>query len=405
MKPGKILLISLSILVVGGIITTVIFLTEPTAVREGATKKTAMLVEVIRVDRGDFHPVIIATGTVEPEQDIVLSPRVSGEIIERAPVFSPGGFVNKGEVLLRIDPSDYHNALQLRKSELHQAEADLKIEMGRQDVAKKDFELFDESLREENRSLILREPQLNAVRARLEAAQAAVDQAGLDLDRTVIRAPFNAHVLSRNVNLGSQVSPGENLGRLVGVDEYWVVAAVPLSRINWMSFPDDTNETGSEVKIRNRTAWPDTVYRTGQLYRLIGALENQTRMARVLITVKDPLARKSSPAGMPPLIIGSFVEARIMGNEIRHVVRLSRSYVRKNETAWVMKDGKLDIRNLEIAFSDAEYAYITEGLKNGDLVVTSTLTTVAQGEPLRLQSDTLGNHAGNDTIQEPKKSN
>lgn len=382
-KKKKTLLVCLAILLVGGAVTTLIFLTEPTATRTGATKESAMLVEVTEVKQGTFEPSIVATGIVQPSQDILLSPRVGGEIIARSPDFIPGGFARKGEVLLQIDPADYKNTLALRKSELRQALADLDIEEGRQDVARRDYQLIGDPLPEMNEDLVLREPQLNAVKARVEARRAAVDQAELNLQRSTIRAPFDAHILSRNVNVGSQVAPGDNLGRLVGREVYWVVVTVPLSKLRWLSFPKNEEERGSEVRIYDRKAWQEGAYRTGYLFRLVGALEDQTRMARVLVAVPDPLAYRNDSADKPSLIINSFVEAHIQGMEVEDVVRLNRDYVRQNETVWVMENNKLRIREVDIVLSDSEYAYISDGLQEGELVVKTNLTTVAEGVNLQ----------------------
>lgn len=383
----KTLLICVIILLAGGAATMIIFSTEPTAKRSGATKETAMLVDVVGVEQGTFNPTIRAMGTVIPSQDIDLSPRVSGEIIERSSSFAPGGYVEKGEVLLRIDPTDYKNALQQQKSELEQVRADLDLEMGRQEAAKREYQLYGDSLSDKSRALVLRKPQLKSVRARIEAAKAAVEQARLNLERTTIRAPFDAHILSRNANVGSQVAPGENLGRLVGRDSYWVEATVPLSKLRWLNFSDEG--TGSEVRIRNRTAWQEGVYRTGYLEQLVGTLEDETRMARVLITVPDPLAYRNENMDLPPLMIGSFVEASIKAKELNNVIRLSRDFIRQNETVWTMEDGKLRIEEVDILFQDAEYAYIDSGLNPQDQVVTTNLATVADGARLRLEgSDT-----------------
>jgi multidrug efflux pump subunit AcrA (membrane-fusion protein) len=194
MSTRKTLLICLLILLVGGGTTAAIFMTEPTAERSGAVRETAMLVEVVGVEQGTFTPTIQAMGTVEPSQDIDLSPRVGGEILRVSEAFTPGGFARKGEVLLQLDPADYENALAQRKSALSQAEADLNIELGRQSVARQDFELLGDTIALENRSLVLREPQLDAARSHVAAARAAVEQAELELGRTTIRAPFDAHI-------------------------------------------------------------------------------------------------------------------------------------------------------------------------------------------------------------------
>ena len=117
---------------------------------------------------------------------------------------------------------------------------------------------------------------------------------------------------------------------------------------------------------------------------MIGSLDQQTRLARVLVTVPDPLGRKSD---VPPLILDTLIEAQIEGRPIENVVRLSREYVREGDTVWVMKEGKLEIRETDVVFRDAEYAYIRKGLESGEEVVTSTLATVADGVGLRKVGD------------------
>lgn len=383
---GKVTLLVCCVILLGAAgVTSLIFSTEPKAQRETASKRTAMLVEVAAVASGTYRPTIVALGSVEPAKDIVLSPRVAGEIIERAPAFTPGGFVDRGEVLLRIDPSDYRTALARRESELRQAMADLDIEMGRQNVAERDLQLFDEELPEVNEALVLREPQLATAKARVDAARAAVEQAKLELERTTIRAPFDAHILTREANVGSQVAPGDRLGRLVGLDEYWVVTTVPLSKLRWLSFPERQGEVGSRVIVRDRAAWAEGEFREGRIDRLVGALEQSTRLARVLVTVPDPLSRESGAADAPPLMIGSFVEARIEGRETSDVVRLDRDHLRQDETVWVYDAGELRIRDVEVLLQDEDYAYVASGLEDGERIVTSNLSTVTDGAPLRVE--------------------
>ena len=381
-------------ILIGGIaITTLIFSTEPEADTDGASIETAMLVDVISVKGGTFEPIIVATGNVQPVEDIVLSPLVSGQIIRRDPAFTPGGFVKKNQVLLQIDPSDYRNTLELRKSELQQSQTTLDTEMGRQQIAEQDLELItndalfgDNPLSEEERQLVLRKPQLNAVKATIGGAKASVDQAQLNLERTTIRSPFDAHILSQNVTKGSQVAQGDNLGRLVGTEYYWVTATVPVSKLQWLRFPENDNEKGATVHIKNSTDWPQEQYREGYLDKQIGALDGQTRLARVLIKVADPLAKSTDLAGKPKLMIGTFVEVNIQANAIDNVVRLKRDYIRSNKTVWVMKEGKLEIREVDIVLTDNEYAYIRNGLNEGEKVVITDLSTVSNGIGLRIRS-------------------
>lgn len=384
MNWKKTFLICILILLLGAGATAVIFFTEPKAVRETATKETAMLVEVAAVKRGTYRPTIVAMGSVAPEQEIILSPRIRGEVVARAPAFTPGGRVAEGETLLRIDPADYRNTLQERQSALERAVADLNIEMGRQDVALQDYRILDEELADEKKSLVLRTPQLKTARAQVRAARAAVEQARLELERTTIGAPFDAHILSREVNVGSQVAPGDRLGHLVGVETYWVEATVPIAKLRWITFPGAKGEKGAPVRIHNRGVWPEDTWREGYVDSLIGALDQQTRLARVLVAVPDPLALRPEAAQKPPLIIGTFLDAHIQAEEIADVVRLERDYLRQEDTVWVMNEGKLNIREVDIVFRDARYAYIVTGLQEGEQVVTSNLATVTEGARLRI---------------------
>ncbi|MBO0353429.1 efflux RND transporter periplasmic adaptor subunit [Muricauda ruestringensis] len=394
MSNKKVIWICLAILIGGILVTTLIFFTEPEAQSEGATIETAILVDVVTTEKGTYAPTIVATGTVQPVEDVILSPLVPGQIVRRDPAFIPGGFVQKGEVLLQIDPSDYRNTLELRKSELLQSETALATEMGRQQIAEQDLELInndslfgDNPLSDNETQLVLRQPQLNAVKANIEAARASMNQAQLNLDRTTIRAPFDAHILSQNVTVGSQVSQGDDLGRIVGTDSYWVLATVPVSRLQWLKFPESEKEKGSMVRIENPSAWPSGAHREGYLDRQIGALDNQTRLARVLVRVDDPLATSDELQGAPKLMIGTFVEVNIQADSIPNVVRLDRDLVRSNQTAWVMKDNLLEIRELDIILTDNQHAYIKSGLEDGDKVVSTNLSTVTNGVELRTRSE------------------
>lgn len=365
-------------------VSKIIFSTEPEAERSTETRESAMLVEVVEVERGNFRPQISALGRVEAAREVMLSPRVRGEVVERSASFTPGGTVKAGETLLRIDPADYENALRQRRSELSRAEADLKIEMGRQRVAESDLELLDEEVPLVQRGLALREPQLDTAKAAIESAEAAVRQAELDLERTEIVAPFDVQVIERMVDVGSQVAPGDELGRLVGQQAYWVVATVPLSSLPWIDLGDGAE--GSEVTVMDRSAWQKGAFRKGSVTSLIGTLEERTRLARLLVTVDDPLASQPENADKPRLILDSVVQTVISGKEIEDVVRVERALLREGDTAWVMdEEGNLRIAEMEIVFRDTEFAYVKDGLEDGDRVVRTNLATISEGAPLRVE--------------------
>ncbi|MCR9201212.1 MAG: efflux RND transporter periplasmic adaptor subunit [Planctomycetaceae bacterium] len=356
-----------------------IYDSQPTAQQQNFKRKSAALVETIRAERRTWSPRLTVLGTVRPAQDIVLSSRVRGQVLELTDSFAPGQIVTPSELLLRIDPADFENVVSIRQSELKQVEASLQIEKGREKLAEQELALLSKTIANVDVDLVLRKPQANSLKSQLSAAQAAVERAQLDLARTEIVAPFHAQVLRRNVNVGSQVQSGDDLAQLVGVEEYWVMAAVPARNLRRIEFEQD-GQSGSEVTLHDPESWGPDVSRTARVSRMLGSLDEQTRLARVLVTVPDPLGLKSRQA---PLILNSIIEVRIKGSPIPDVVRIPREYVHDRDTVWVMADGKLDIRETEIAFRDAEYAYIESGVEDGDEVVTTTLATVANGVLLR----------------------
>ena len=377
------LLLAFMVIVITVGLVVFIQMTEPSAKKSGATRKSAALVETVIAELGNFHPEILALGTVEPAKEIMLSSRVSGQVLEISSGLIPGGFVKKGDLLLKIDPADFQTTLDMRQSELHQAEAALQVELGRQNVARQEFEFLGEEIDSTNRALILREPQIESARAVVEAAKAAVANAELNLAWTKVYVPFDAQILTRNVNVGSQVTTGDTVANLVGIDTYWIIATVPIRYLGWIKIPGKA-DIGSPVTIRKPEVWGANITREGRVEQLIGKLDDQTRMARLLITIEDPLARNLKG---PSLLIGMVVETSISGRLLENVYRLNRDIVRKGDTVWVLKDGKLEVRDVNIVYSDVNYAYIDEGIESGERIVVTNLATVANGILLREKDD------------------
>ncbi|HOQ05365.1 MAG TPA: efflux RND transporter periplasmic adaptor subunit [Anaerohalosphaeraceae bacterium] len=204
--------------------------TRPRAPRRPADQQ-ARLVTVETVHRQTLPVVIQAMGTVTAAREVTLYPEVSGLVEKIAPEVLPGGIVEAGQVLYEIDRRNYETALAQRQSELEQARLNLKIEEGSQRVAQREYRMLEEVLDEADEDLILRRPYLAAKKAAAEAAEAAVRQAQLDLERCIIRAPFRAVVRTKYAELGSRVSPTTSLASLVGVDEFWVQLLVPVDQL------------------------------------------------------------------------------------------------------------------------------------------------------------------------------
>jgi len=305
----------------------------------------------------------------------------------------PGGLIHQGQELFRIDSRDYETVVKQRQSELAQAELNLKLEYGSQTIAQHEYELLAEVLEDQDQELVLRVPHLDKAQAAVGAATAMLARAQLDVQRCLITAPFNAIIQDKLEDLGSRVSVSTPLLTIIGTDEYWIEVLVPVDQLQWIRIPRSQSEQGALVKVYN-TAWGDTMFREGTVIRLLGQLEAQGRMARVLVSVKDPLSLDTDPADAPPLLIGSYVRVEIEGQTVSSVVPVRRNYLRDGSHIWIMNDqDTMEIRPVRIVFRDKDTVYISEGIRHGERIVTTDISAPVNGMLLRLNNSPVAAEA------------
>lgn len=364
--------------------------TRPTAERRKPERQPRLVTAEV-IQKGTGRVILQGMGKVAPSRQVALNPEVSGVITAIDPAVVPGGFIKSGQILYQIDARDYETIVKQRQSELAKAQLNLKLEAGNQTVARQEYELLESLIQEDEADLVLRKPQLESAQQALYAAQAAFEKAKLDVERCSIRAPFNATVSQRFADLGARVSPTSPLAELTGTDEYWIEVLIPMDQLSWVEIPTGSLSHGSEVHIYNYAAGRDEDYRIGHVIQLLDQIEEQGRMARLLVAVKDPL-QMDRPETLAPLLIGSYVRAEIIGRQIDEVVELARGYVRDGNCVWVINEkSELEIRPVHIAFSGKETVFIKEGLSDGERVVTTRISSPVNGLPLRLEESAPAN--------------
>ncbi|WP_303909211.1 efflux RND transporter periplasmic adaptor subunit [Thiohalomonas denitrificans] len=377
LQVGLVLLL-LTVAVTG---TLIMMNSAPKAIRKPA-EKTARLVEVMPVRLGDHVADIAAMGRVVAASEATLYPEVTGRITEVNERFVPGEQIHAGEELLRLDDADYYLTVRQRRSALAQAEATLAREQGQQQVARREYEMLGEQMAANERNLVLREPQLASARATREDARAALDRARLDLERTVVKAPFDGIITEKSVSLGTRVSSTSPLLTLVATEYFWVRVDLPVVALNQITVPTGPGEVGSTVKLR-RGDWPQGTYREGRVLRLNPRLDEQARLAQVLVEVRDPLAQLPEHQGLPRLLINDYVEAAITGRTLQETVALDRSLLRGGNRVWLLENGELAIRPVEVVFRGREQVFLRGDLKAGDRVVSTDLSSPVAGMALR----------------------
>ena len=357
--------------------------TAPKA-RKRPPVKMLPLVQVMNVQPEIERIRVSAMGTVIPAREIVLESRVAGEIVSIHPEFTVGGHLKKGSEVLQIDPQDYKLALTLAKARVKDAESKLRILEAEAAAAKDEWrEIYRNRTgkKDQPSPLLVKKPQLTAAQAMLVAEKADVKKAQLDLARTKIKAPFNAIVRARHVDIGSQVSGQDQLAELVGTDEYWIQASMPVDRLTWIMIPLNSGDPGSKVRIFYRNG----LELSGTVIKLRGELEAEGRMARVLVEVKDPLGLNSAGKKQPPLLIGEYVRMEIEGQQLKNIYRIPRTALRDNTHIWLItNDGKLEIRNVDTLWRDAQTVLLAAGLQAGERLIVSDLSKPVDGMPLRI---------------------
>ncbi len=328
--------------------------------------------------RETVHLAINTQGEVRPQSEIDAVPQISGKIIYVAPGFIDGGFFKKGDVLVRIEPADYHLRVIQAEAQVAQAEQRLAREKAESEIAGRDWEELGEG---EASALTLRLPQMAEAQAALDSANASLANAKLQLSRTVIRAPFTGRVRNRNADFGQYVTPGARLGRIFAtsiVEVRLPLTDAELSQLNLpLAFVENAEHPGPVVKLSAIVAGKERHW-TGRIVRTAAAIDPRTRVLFAFVEVTDPYG-KGADEGMP-LAVGLFVDAHVEGREITNALVVPRTALRRDDQVYIAKeDGTLSIRTVTVASSNRHQAVLISGLNLNDKVITSPVRAAVEG--------------------------
>jgi len=324
-------------------------------------------------------------GMVKPKYETQLIAQVNGEIVELSAIFVRGGFVKKDQLLARIDPSDYHAALIDAQASMATARAALEKEVAQGKVAEREWTKIENSSPTE---LSLRKPQLAQELARVKAAQASVLRAERNLERTEIRAPYDAMIESRNVGLGSFVSVGSKIGHVLGT----AIAEIRLPVAdNQLAFLVKTESSkagvNAQVSLIGTYAGQDTLWQA-KIARSEGVIDSKSRMSYLVAEINDPyLLHSSSDNNDAPLRFGSYVSAKIMGYDINQATLVPRFLVVNGKVAILDSESKLHYVTIDIVRQQGSDVVVANGLADGDRLITSALDYPVDGMKLALTSD------------------
>jgi RND family efflux transporter MFP subunit len=346
------------------------------------------LVRTVIVRLQDKRLLVTSQGTVSPRTESALVPEVSGRIIWVSPSFVSGGFFEKGEVLLRIDSHDYEQAVIRARAEVANAKLRLAQEEAEVKVAHSEW---DDLGRGEATPLTLREPQLENAKAAVAAAEANLETAERNLERTEIRAPYAGRVRQKNVDVGQFVTVGAPVGDIYAIDYAEIRLPLPDSDLAYLDLPlvyrgERANQKGPKVALRANFAG-ETHEWEGRIVRTEGEIDPQSRMVHAVARVANPYGRGKDP-DRPPLAAGLFVEAEIEGYEAKDVVVLPRAALRgESQVLVVDEEYRLRFRDIDLLRVTREEIVVRDGLHEGERVCLSPLEAVTDGMKVRTADD------------------
>jgi RND family efflux transporter MFP subunit len=323
-------------------------------------------------------------GAVQPRTRSTLLPEVSGKIIEINAAFRPGGFFNKDEVLMKLDPVDYETAIIVAKAAQAQAEVTLVEEKARAEQARENWKAMGRA--GEPSALVERAPQVMQAEADIASAKARVLKAERDLERTVIRAPYTGQVLEQSADLGQFVTQGTTLGRIFAVDYVEIRLPLPERESQFLDLPqpfrDQPAGESPKVALKTTVAGKPVLWE-GRIVRVESSLDEQTRQATAVAQVIDPYTRRAD--GAPPLTIGSFVEAEIAGQTLDNVYVIPRNAVRAGNEIILIDRPKNTLRRMSVEplMSTEKHIVISadaaKAPKEGDVLCLTPIPFPADG--------------------------
>ena len=316
-------------------------------------------------------------GVVSPKYATELVAQVSGEIVELSEHFVRGGFVKKGDVLAKIDPTDYQAQLIDAQAKLASAKASLKQEIAHGKVAESEWQHIKNGTPTE---LSLRKPQLAKELSHVKAAEAGVLIAQRNLERSEIIAPYDAMIEARHVGLGSYISTGNKIGKVLATDVAEIRLPVAENQLRYLL----NQGVAAKVTLTGNFAGEQTQWQA-RIIRSEGVIDSTSRMNYLVAQVVDPYGLKDNKKAIR---FGAYVNAQISGKKVQDVAVIPRYLLSDNGVAVLDEDNKLRFVDVDIIRQDGRNVIVSNGLKEGDLMITSALNYPLNGMQLALAKPT-----------------
>lgn len=378
LRLGVWIVIGIVVLAVGFGIVAALIATAPKPPKV-APETVVPVVEVATVQATNHTVTISAQGEVAAMRRTQVATEVGGKVIEVSPRFEAGELFEAGEVLVRIDPADYRSAHAGAVANLENARLALELEIANGERARRDWEKLGQG---EPTPLVLRKPQLASAKAAVTSAEAAVEKALRDLERTEVRAPYPCRIERTYADLGATVAPGTPVLDIMSLGKVELRLPLSLEDYLYVRRNDDdgvVGEVSAQAVLGGVTkAW------SGRLVRSEDFVESTTRTVSVV-------AEFGGESGEDAPAVGLFIDAGIAGRVLEDVVVLPRLAMSgPNQVMVVDGEDRLEFRAVEVVRTNEDTVVIGKGLSPGERVCITPLNAAVNGMRVEVEEPVEG---------------
>ena len=361
-------------------------------VKKQAKKRAAHAQLMIKVEtqRAKYRPIWLKLrgyGTARAAKVIPIVPEMTGRIVYTIKPFKVGKKVRRGQKLFEIDRSLLLVEYKRLKVQISILEKQLQISREAQFLHEKNLQrnkrllakgALDPGTFERLKQLFLdRTSRLESLRQALAVNRIMLRRVEIQLSKTVWRAPFDGRIAQGELTPGSFVAAGRAVGRLESSDSIEIPIGFTLQQLKVLAGPDGKLLDLEKIPKILKKNPPVTVSAHGKIWsgrveRIGAGIDIRTRTLTLFIKVK--LQR-----GGPTLLPGTFCKIEIPVKYLKRAVIIPRSALYSGNKVYIVKGGRLHSREVKISFLDGENAYLTGGLEDSDMVVTSKIADPIEG--------------------------
>ena len=390
--------------------------------------ESARVLRVIEAPRTVVVPRAVGYGTAQPGDVWSAVTEVKGQVVATHAELNPGAILQAGEVVLKIDETEYQLVIAQQQAEIAQTKSkqaelvaqeknlreSLTIEQASLDLAGQDLarlrglretnsvtaaeyerkqrELLAQrqSVQSLNNSLNVWPAQRDALAATLASQEAALNRAKLDLKRCVITAPIDCRLSEVSIEKGQFLTAGQQLFQAYGIDLTEIEAQIPINQLRPLltatgkplDLSADAMESirkvfNVEVLVRLQTG-DDEIQWQGRFDRVREQLDLQTRTARIVVAVDKPF-EQAIPGERPPLTPGMFCEVELRGAPHTGQLVVPRNAVYDGHVYVLDAENRLRRRPVGVRSIQGSAAWLEDGLEEGERVVVSDPTPAIEG--------------------------